>query len=103
MIQCTECEFFEPGPAGQYGFRCNPFTNIKEPECLQKWQLMKIDAMVQAYQATIDMYRRLAPIQEKMFRHMEREIDDIEDAESWKYDPDNEEPDDDNDRPPPMV
>lgn len=100
MIQCSECEFFEPGPGGQYGFRCNPFTNIKEPECLQKWQLMKIDAMVQAYQATVEMYRRLAPLQEKMFRHMEREIDDIDEADSWKYDMDEEETDDEDDQPP---
>lgn len=95
MIQCSECELFVRGPAGQVGFRCDPFTNIKEPECLQKWQLIKIDTMVRSYQATLDMYRRLAPLQEKMFRHMEREIDDIDEADSWKQNLD----DDENDEP----
>jgi hypothetical protein len=84
MIQCSDCEFFVRGPAGQAAFRCDPFANIKEPECLQKWQVIKIDMMVRAYQATLDMYRRLAPLQEKMFRQMEREIDDIDEAEKWK-------------------
>lgn len=31
------------------------------------------------------MYKRLAPLQEKMFRHMEREIDDVEESDKWKY------------------
>ena len=34
MIQCKECEFFHPGPDGQIGFRCDPFSTVKEPECL---------------------------------------------------------------------
>jgi hypothetical protein len=85
MIQCSECEFCVRGPGGQVAFRCDPFSNIKEPECLVKWQLIKLDAMVRAYQATVEHYKRLAPLQEKMFRHMEREIDDIEDQDKWKY------------------
>jgi hypothetical protein len=93
MIQCNDCEYFVRGPAGQVGFKCDPFATIKEPECLIKWQLIKIDTMVQSYQATLAMYRRLAPLQEKMFRHMEREIDDIDEADRWKLDPDNEEGD----------
>jgi hypothetical protein len=42
------------------------------------------------------MYRRFAPLQEKMFRHMEREIDDADEADRWKYgEPEDEdEPDD---------
>jgi hypothetical protein len=85
MIQCSECEYFHRGPGGQVGFSCDPFSTIKEPECLIKWQLIKLDTMVRSHQATLDMYRRLAPLQEKMFRQMERELDDQDDAESWKY------------------
>jgi hypothetical protein len=85
MIQCSDCELFVQGPGGQVGFKCNPFTNVKEPECLQKWQLIKLDMMVKAYEATLEMYRKLAPLQEKMIRHMERELDDIDDADAWKY------------------
>lgn len=96
MIQCSQCEHYIQGPGGQIGFTCNPFTTIKEPECLVKWQLIKLDTMVRAYQATLDMYRRIAPMQEKMIRHMEREIDDIDEADAWKYDPDDE-----NSEPPP--
>ena len=103
MIQCSQCEYFMRGPAGQIGFKCDPFSNIKEPECLQKWQLIKIDLMVRSYQATVEMYKRLAPLQEKMFRHMEREIDDIDEAESWKYNADDDDEQDEgkpDERPP---
>ena len=85
MIQCSECEFFHRGPGGQAGFSCDPFGNLREPECLIKWQLIKLDVLARSHQATLDMYRRLAPLQEKMFRQMERELDDQEDADRWKY------------------
>ena len=97
MIQCTECELFVRGPSGQVGFKCDPFSNIKEPECLIKWQLIKIDVMVRSYQATVAMYKRLAPLQAKMFRHMEREIDDIDESDSWKYNADDPSEDEDQD------
>jgi hypothetical protein len=101
MLQCSQCEFFVRGPGNQVGFRCDPFSTIKEPECLAKWQLIKsgevarqMDRMVRAYEATVKMYERLAPLQEKMFRHMEREIDEYDEAEQWKHgDADEDEPD----------
>lgn len=93
MLQCEQCEFADQVQPGKIVMRCNPFTNIKEEACLLKWQLLKIDTMVQAYQATIQMYNRLAPLQEKMFRQMQREVDDIDEADSWKR-PDVEEDDD---------
>ena len=106
MIQCEDCEFFSRGPTGQVEFRCDPFKTIKEPDCLIKWQLLraseqtqKISRMVAAYEAMLEMYRRLQPLQEKMFRHMERELDDAEDADSWKYEPpEDEDGKDDDDR-----
>ncbi|MFO0972664.1 MAG: hypothetical protein U1A27_04370 [Phycisphaerae bacterium] len=65
-----------------------------------KWQILrqtelsqKVDRLVAAYEATVQMYRRLAPLQEKMFRHMQREIDDVEEADRWKIDTDEHEPD----------
>src|SRR5262249_7856963 len=106
MLQCSECEYCKRGPGGQLQFSCDPFSNIKEPECLAKWQLLKLaeqsdklDRLVAAYEATVAMYRKLAPLQEKMFRHMEREIDDVEDADRWKYEDDeadDESPEDEN-------
>ena len=63
MIQCKDCEFFSRGASGEITFSCDPFTNIKEPECLAKWQLIKINQMVASYQATLDYYRKLAPMQ----------------------------------------
>ena len=91
MMQCSDCEYFHRDALGNAKFACNPFINIKESECLTKWQLIKLDAMtqkvetmVQAYQATLAIYRKLAPMQEKMFRHMEREIDEIDESEQWK-------------------
>jgi hypothetical protein len=114
VIQCSECEFFVRGPAGQFGFKCDPLSTIKEPECLVKWQLLrtnemtqKLDRLVAAYEATLEIYKRLQPLQEKMFRHMEHEIDETEDADSWKLglddavdddEPDEDEDDEDKDR-----
>jgi len=94
MIQCEECEFFHRGPDGQVSFSCDPFSTIKEPECLAKWQLMKVTQLVGAYHAQLDYYRKLAPMQEKMFKVMEREIDDISEADRWKVDDDDVDPDD---------
>lgn len=95
MIQCSQCEFFEQRPDGSLSFSCDPFSNIKEPECLVKWQLIKLDTMVQAYQATVRMYERMAPLQERMLRHMEREMDEAEEADSWKYEHEEEGEEDD--------
>ena len=88
MIQCSDCEHLSRGSDGTLAFKCDPFTNIKEPACLTKWQLIKIDQMVQAYQATVKYYERLAPMQEKMFKVMEREMEDMDEAEKWKVDDD---------------
>lgn len=107
MLQCQQCEHFVRGPDGQIAFRCDPFSTIKEPECLAKWQLLKlgemsqkVDRLVRAYEATLSIYQRMQPLQEKMFRHMEKEIREQEDEDSWKrgYD-ETDEDDDDRDRP----
>jgi hypothetical protein len=95
MIQCTKCEFYSEGPDGAPFLLCDPFSNVKEPECLAKWQVVKLDTMVRAYQATLDMYERLAPLQERMFRHMERELDDAEETDAWKYADDEDDDEDD--------
>ena len=85
MIQCKDCEFCEIGADGSIQLKCHPFKNIKEPECLTKWQLLKLDAMVRAYMTTIAHYRKLAPMQEKMMKAMEHEIEEMEESEKWKY------------------
>src|SRR5262249_9056669 len=58
MIQCQNCEHYHAGEGGQVSFTCNPFGNIVEPECLQKWQLLrmteltqKVDRLVAAYES----------------------------------------------------
>jgi hypothetical protein len=84
MIQCKDCELFSRGEGGEIAFACDPFLNVKEPECLLKWQLIKINQMVAGYQATLNYYRKLAPMQEKMFKVMERELDDMNEGEKWK-------------------
>lgn len=94
MIQCKDCEFFKRDENGQIAFGCDPFGNIKEPECLVKWQLIKTNQMVAAYQATLEYYHKLAPMQEKMFKVMERELDDMNEAEKWKVDDEEDENED---------
>lgn len=95
MIQCEDCEFFHRSSDGTPMLMCDPFSNIKEPECLAKWQIADLQAIAKSHRATLDMYRRLAPLQEKMIQHMEREIDDVDEADSWKRLSDDDEPDDD--------
>ena len=84
MIQCRDCQYFHRNSRGDVRLECDPFSTIVEPECLTKWQLTKISQMVGSYQATLDYYRKLAPMQEKMFKAMERELDDMSESESWK-------------------
>jgi hypothetical protein len=101
MLQCQDCEYCVKDHLGRVVLRCDPFSNIKEPECLQKWNLLKLDIMVRSYQATLSFYQKLAPLQEKMLKHIEREIEDIEDADRWKYSEDEEEkkpPEEDDDQ-----
>ncbi len=93
MLQCQDCEFFHRDERGHVMLTCDPFATIKEPECLAKWHFLKTNQMVQAYQATLDFYQRVAPMQEKMFKVIEREVDDLNESEKWKADDD----DDDND------
>jgi hypothetical protein len=95
MIQCKDCEFFFRDESGQMMLKCDPFSTIKEPECLAKWQLVKTTQLAEIYQATLDYYRKLGPLQKKMFKIIEREVDDIEEADSWKLAGDDEEPPED--------
>jgi hypothetical protein len=96
MIQCKDCEFCEMGPDGRRTFKCDPFVNIKEPECLAKWQLIRLDMLVASYQQMLKWYGRLAPIQDKIIQFMQREIEDIDEADSWKL-PDEDENEEEND------
>ena len=91
MLQCIDCEFCDRDSAGQMVLRCDPFSTVKESECLQKWQVFKMSQMVAAYQATLGFYNRMAPMHEKMFKAIEREIDDMGESEKWKL-PDDDDP-----------
>ncbi len=77
MIQCKDCELCEIEPNGRRSFKCDPFTNIKEPECIAKWQLIRLDMLVASYQQMTQWYGKLAPMQDKLFKYMKREIEDI--------------------------
>ena len=94
MIQCKDCELCETGPDGRKLFRCDPFSNIKEPECIAKWQLIRLDMLLASYQGMLKWYNKLAPLQDKIFKYMQREIEDIDESESWKYEEGNEPPPD---------
>ncbi|MBS3734594.1 MAG: hypothetical protein KGY99_06670 [Phycisphaerae bacterium] len=88
MIQCENCQYFHRDEDGRVSFTCDPFSTIVEPECLQKWQLLKTNQLVAGYQAMLKYYQKLAPMQEKMMKFMEREIDDMNESEKWKLDED---------------
>lgn len=86
MIQCKDCELYECGPDGRKTFQCDPFTNIKEPECLAKWQLIRLDMLVAGYQGMLKWQNKMGPMQNKLFKYMQREIDSMDESESWRLD-----------------
>ena len=88
MIQCTQCELCEVGPDGRRAFKCDPFSNIKEPECLAKWQLIRLDMLLVSYQSMLRWQKEMEPIQRKMMKYVEREINDIDESDKWKIDED---------------
>ncbi|MHC4215384.1 MAG: hypothetical protein ACYSWP_18640 [Planctomycetota bacterium] len=90
MIQCKDCEFCEITDQGQRTFKCDPFTNVKEPECILKWQLIRLDMLAASHQATLRWYEKLAPMQGKLFKYMKKEIDQMDESENWKVDEDDE-------------
>ena len=104
MIQCNDCRYFEMGQDGRRSFKCDPFVNIVEPECLAKWQLIRLDMLTASYHQTIKWYDKLAPLQDKLLKYMQREIEEIDESEKWKVDDeeDKEDKDDKDDNNPPL-
>jgi hypothetical protein len=94
MIQCEQCELCEKGPDGRKMFKCDPFSNIKEAECLAKWQLLRLDMLLGSYQNMLKWYSKLGPLQDKIFKYVQREINDMEETEGWKFDQEAEGEDD---------
>jgi hypothetical protein len=91
MIQCKDCQFCEIGPDGQRIFKCDPFVNVVEPECIEKWQLLRLDMLVASYQMMLQWYQKMAPMQNKLFKYMEREINEMNESENWKLDEEQDE------------
>jgi hypothetical protein len=96
MIQCDQCEFCGIGPDGRRVFKCDPFSTVKEPECLAKWQLIRLDMLLASYQGMLKWYGKLAPLQDKIFKYVQREIDEIEESEGWKLESDDDQDNDEN-------
>jgi hypothetical protein len=91
MMQCTDCEYCKTELDGRRTFLCDPFVNVKEPECLAKWQLIRLDMLLSTYRGMVAWYEKLAPLQDRIFRYMKREIEDIDESEQWKIDEEEEE------------
>ena len=90
MIQCKDCEFCEMGSGNQRMFKCDPFINVKEPECIAKWQLIRLDMLLASYRGMQQWQQKLAPLQDKIFKYMQREIEDVDETDKWKYNDDDE-------------
>ena len=84
MIQCTDCEFCQVGPDGRRVFKCEPFSNIKEPECIAKWQLIRLNTLAASYQGMLELQRKFEPLQDKILKYMQREIEDMDESDHWK-------------------
>jgi hypothetical protein len=42
--------------------------------------------LVASYKGMLKWYEKLAPLQDKIFKYMKREIEDIDESEQWKLD-----------------
>ena len=93
MIQCKDCEFCEVGPDGRRTFKCDPFVNIKEPTCIEKWQLIRLDMLAASYHQMLQWQEKLAPLQDKIFRYMKHEMENIDESDRWKLDDEDEQTD----------
>ena len=93
MIQCKDCEFCEMTEDGRRTFKCDPFTNIRETECIFKWQLIRLDMLAAGQQGMLQWQGKLAPLQDKIFKYMQREIESIDESEQWKLDEEENEED----------
>ena len=49
-----------------------------------KWQILRLDYLVSQYQRMISSQQKMAPIQDKIFKYVKRELEDIDEADSWK-------------------
>ena len=70
MIQCKDCEFCEIGSNNRKAFKCDPFSNIKEAECVAKWQLIRLDMLLASYQGMLEWQKKMAPLQDKVFKFL---------------------------------
>ena len=85
MIQCSECEYCIIAEDGRKVFKCDPFTNIKEPECLQKLQILRLDMLTATYRRMLGFQEKMAPMQDKLINYVQREIESMDESENWKY------------------
>jgi hypothetical protein len=84
------------GAGNHRTFKCDPFINVKEPECIAKWQLIRLDMLLVTYRGMQQWQEKLTPLQNKILKYMEREINDIDETDKWKVD--DEEQDDKDDK-----
>lgn len=98
MIQCKDCEYFETGPDGKRTFKCEPFSTIKEPECIAKWQLIRLDMLLASYQSMLKWQSEFTPLQKKLFKYMRRELEDMDESERWKIEEEENKDEDDNEK-----
>ncbi len=70
--------------------KCNPFENVKDESCLQRLLLLRTDMLVGMYSNMLSFYQNMAPMQKKMMKFMDNEIDELDQTDSWKrgYDED---------------
>ncbi|MCJ7691964.1 MAG: hypothetical protein MUO22_00925 [Sedimentisphaerales bacterium] len=99
MIECKDCEFCEIGSDGRRTFKCDPFVNVKEPECIAKWQLIRLDMLAATYQAMLKFQEKMAPLQGKVLKYMQREIEGMDESDRWKLEDEDKEQDRDEKEP----
>ncbi len=86
MIQCKDCQYCQIEPEGRKIFSCDPFGTVVEPECLAKWQILRLDMLAASFRSMTSMQEKMAPLQNKIMKYVKRELDDIDESDKWKTD-----------------
>jgi len=50
--------------------------------------------LVTSYRRLLEFQQKMGPMQDKIFKYVKRELEDLDEADSWKVDDTEEEPND---------
>jgi hypothetical protein len=50
-----------------------------------KWQILRLDLLLKHSRMNMSWQHKMSPIQDKILKYIQRELDDLDDADQWKF------------------